>query len=71
MEPRAGEGEPASDGVAGGEDIVFQSPPPAFTFNGTPAAFRASNSAITTTYPTGATTGYVQVVTPHGTLSCG
>jgi uncharacterized repeat protein (TIGR03803 family) len=40
------------------------------TFNGTPAVFTVvSASEITTTVPTGATTGTVQVVTPSGTLS--
>jgi hypothetical protein len=39
------------------------------TFNGTNATFRvASSSEITTTVPTGATTGTVEVVTPGGTL---
>jgi uncharacterized repeat protein (TIGR03803 family) len=40
------------------------------TFNGTAATFTVvSASEITTTVPTGATTGTVQVVTPGGTLS--
>jgi hypothetical protein len=40
------------------------------TFNGTAATFTVkSKSEITTTVPTGATTGTVQVVTPNGTLS--
>jgi uncharacterized repeat protein (TIGR03803 family) len=40
------------------------------TFNGTSATFTVkSKSEITTTVPTGATTGTVQVVTPGGTLS--
>ena len=40
------------------------------TFNGTAAPFTVdSPSLITTTVPTGATTGTVQVVTPSGTLS--
>jgi uncharacterized repeat protein (TIGR03803 family) len=40
------------------------------TFNGTPAIFKVvSSSFITTTAPTGATTGEVQVVTPGGTLT--
>jgi uncharacterized repeat protein (TIGR03803 family) len=40
------------------------------TFNGTAAAFTVkSKSEITTTVPTGATTGTIQVVTPGGTLS--
>jgi uncharacterized repeat protein (TIGR03803 family) len=40
------------------------------TFNGTAATFKvASASEITTTVPTGATTGTVKVVTPGGTLS--
>jgi uncharacterized repeat protein (TIGR03803 family) len=40
------------------------------TFNGTAATFTVkSKSEITTTVPTGATTGTVQVVTPSGTLS--
>jgi uncharacterized repeat protein (TIGR03803 family) len=40
------------------------------TFNGTAATFTvASGSEITTTVPTGATTGKVKVVTPGGTLS--
>ncbi len=39
------------------------------TFNGTAAVFTvASNSEITTTVPTGATSGVVKVVTPGGTL---
>ncbi len=39
------------------------------TFNGTAAVFEvASPSVITTTVPTGATTGAVEVVTPGGTL---
>jgi uncharacterized repeat protein (TIGR03803 family) len=39
------------------------------TFNGTAAKFTVvSSSKITTTVPTGATTGEVQVVTPSGTL---
>jgi uncharacterized repeat protein (TIGR03803 family) len=40
------------------------------TFNGTAATFTVvSNSEITTTVPSGATTGLVKVVTPSGTLS--
>jgi uncharacterized protein (TIGR03437 family) len=40
------------------------------TFNGTAATFNVvSATDITTTVPTGATTGTVQVVTPAGTLS--
>ncbi len=40
------------------------------TFNGTPAMFHVvSSSEITTTVPTGATTGRVKVVTPHRTLT--
>ena len=40
------------------------------TFNGTAAAFTVvSGSEITTTVPTGATTGKVQVITPGGNLS--
>jgi uncharacterized repeat protein (TIGR03803 family) len=39
------------------------------TFNGTAAVFKVvSSSEITTTVPTGATTGSVKVVTPAGTL---
>jgi len=39
------------------------------TFNGTAAAFKVvSNSLITATVPTGATTGFVTVVAPLGTL---
>jgi uncharacterized repeat protein (TIGR03803 family) len=38
------------------------------TFNGTAATFKASNTYITTTVPTGATTGTVEVVTPKKTL---
>jgi uncharacterized repeat protein (TIGR03803 family) len=42
----------------------------AVTFNGTAAIFKVvSSSEITTTIPTGATTGKVEVVTPSGTLS--
>jgi uncharacterized repeat protein (TIGR03803 family) len=40
------------------------------TFNGTAATFKVvSSSEITTTVPTGATTGAVKVVTPSGSLS--
>jgi uncharacterized protein (TIGR03437 family) len=40
------------------------------TFNGTPASINFnSSSLIKTTVPSGATTGTVKVVTPHGTLS--
>jgi uncharacterized protein (TIGR03437 family) len=40
------------------------------TLNGTAAKFTvASSSLITTTVPTGATTGEVKVVTPSGALS--
>ena len=40
------------------------------TFHGIAATFTVkSSSEITTTVPTGATTGTVQVVTPSGTLS--
>jgi hypothetical protein len=40
------------------------------TFNGTAAVFEVvSESEITTTVPTGATTGKVKVVTPDGKLS--
>jgi uncharacterized repeat protein (TIGR03803 family) len=40
------------------------------TFDGTAAVFKVvSNSEITTTVPSGATTGEVEVVTPTGTLS--
>jgi|HubBroStandDraft_1064217.scaffolds.fasta_scaffold13774_3 uncharacterized repeat protein (TIGR03803 family) len=40
------------------------------SFNGTPAVFKVEGaSLITTTVPTGATTGTVQVVTPAGALS--
>jgi uncharacterized repeat protein (TIGR03803 family) len=39
------------------------------TFNGIPAVFKvASKSLITTTVPTGASTGTVEVTTPQGTL---
>jgi uncharacterized repeat protein (TIGR03803 family) len=39
------------------------------TFNGTPATFTVvSNAEITTSVPIGATTGNVEVTTPHGTL---
>jgi uncharacterized repeat protein (TIGR03803 family) len=42
----------------------------AVTFNGTAAVFKmVSASEITTTVPSGATTGEVQVMTPSGTLS--
>jgi hypothetical protein len=38
-------------------------------FDGTPAVFKVvSRSLIKTTVPTGATTGEVEVTTPHGTL---
>ena len=38
-------------------------------FNGTPAVFKVmSSSSITATVPTGATTGFVTVVTPSGSL---
>ena len=40
------------------------------TFNGTAAAFTlVSDTEITATVPTGATTGTIQVVTPGGTLT--
>jgi large repetitive protein len=40
------------------------------TFDQTSATFQVvSPSEITTTVPTGATTGQVKVVTPHGTLT--
>jgi uncharacterized protein (TIGR03437 family) len=40
------------------------------TFNGTAATFTiVSKSEITTTVPTGASTGRVRVVTPGGTLT--
>jgi len=40
------------------------------TFNGTAATLTVvSRSFIRTAVPAGATTGYVQVVTPHGTLT--
>jgi uncharacterized protein (TIGR03437 family) len=40
------------------------------SFNGTAAAFTvASESLITTSVPSGATTGNVKVVTPSGTLT--
>jgi uncharacterized repeat protein (TIGR03803 family) len=38
------------------------------TFNGTAAVFKASSTNITTTVPTGATTGTVEVVTPKRTF---
>jgi uncharacterized repeat protein (TIGR03803 family) len=38
------------------------------TFNGTPATFQASGTYITTTVPSGATTGTVEVVTPKKTF---
>ena len=39
------------------------------SFNGAAATFKVvSSSEITTTVPTGATTGKVKVTTPHGTL---
>lgn len=38
------------------------------TFNGTQATFKASSTHISTTVPTGATTGPVEVVTPKQTL---
>jgi uncharacterized repeat protein (TIGR03803 family) len=51
-----------------GTDMVGAS---GVTFNGTPAEFTvsASGTYISTTVPTGATTGTVEVVTPTGTLS--
>ena len=40
------------------------------TFNGKAAVFKVvSGSEITTTVPTGATTGKVKVITPGGTLT--
>lgn len=40
------------------------------TFNGTPASFTVvSATEITTTVPSGATSGTVQVITPTGTLN--
>jgi uncharacterized repeat protein (TIGR03803 family) len=40
------------------------------TFNGVPAQFTVnSDTEITTSVPAGATTGYVKVTTPSGTLS--
>jgi uncharacterized repeat protein (TIGR03803 family) len=40
------------------------------SFNGTAAMFTLSSATlITTTVPTGATSGHVQVVTPSGTLA--
>jgi len=41
----------------------------AVSFNGTPATFTAKSAEITTTVPSGATTGTVTVTTPGGTLS--
>ncbi len=39
------------------------------TFNGAPASFTVSSSSlITTTVPAGATTGRIEVTTPHGTI---
>jgi uncharacterized repeat protein (TIGR03803 family) len=39
------------------------------SFNGTAAVYTVASTLITTTVPAGATTGTVQVVTPHGTLT--
>jgi len=40
------------------------------TFNGKTAVFRVTSSTlITATVPTGATTGFVKVMTPSGTLT--
>jgi len=39
------------------------------TFNGAPAGFTAHGTYITTTVPSGATTGFVRVTTPSGTLT--
>jgi len=40
------------------------------SFNGTPAAFRViSPTLMSATVPAGATTGYVTVTTPSGTLN--
>ena len=38
------------------------------TFHGKKATFKASSTYITTTVPSGATTGTVEVVTPNNTL---
>jgi hypothetical protein len=38
------------------------------TFNGTPAAFKVSSTDVTTTVPTGATTGTIEVTTSERTL---
>jgi uncharacterized repeat protein (TIGR03803 family) len=66
------ETEPAA-GIVGepvkilGSDLTSST---SVTFNGTPAAFTVvSAREITTTVPTGATSGKVQVVTPSGPLS--
>jgi hypothetical protein len=66
------ETEPASGSVGAAVNILGTNLTGAtsVTFNGTAASFTVvSSSEITTTVPSGATTGEVKVVTPGGTLS--
>jgi hypothetical protein len=63
--------QPASDKVGATVEILGTSLTGAtgVTFNGTAAVFTVkSNTLVTTTVPTGVTTGRVTVVTPHSTL---
>lgn len=61
-----------TSGAAGARVIILGSHlsgTTAVSFNGIAATFTASNSAIETTVPAGATTGTVTVTTPSGVLS--
>ena len=67
VEPQTTSGEAGASVKILGSDLTGTS---SVTFNGTVATFKfVSQYEITTTVPTGATTGTIQVVTPGGTLN--
>jgi uncharacterized repeat protein (TIGR03803 family) len=66
VEPEPGSGAPGAVVNLLGTALASAS---SVTFNGTPAIFQISSSSlITTSVPEGATSGEIEVTTPHGTI---